>query len=345
MSVRSRLENWVNACWYEGRKGTLFFLPLSYVYLAVVAVRRRLISAIKIDAKVIVVGNIVAGGVGKTPFTMALAEVLQEHGYRPGVLLRGYGGKACAYPHIVSSDDHAHVVGDEALMLANRLSVDVCVDPDRVRGANHLQTRGCDIIVCDDGLQHYRLHRDIEVAIVDAARLLGNGYCIPAGPLREPKSRLSEVDFVIANGVIANGVILNGEIANGHSDSNSPRFDFSFSLRPQHFVHMATSRKSSLTTFMSETKACSIHALSGIGNPQRFFTTLQGLGVQCLGETAFDDHHVFSQDELSSVDADIILMTEKDAVKCRGIADSRCWFLRVDAELPNLFFETLKEHL
>ena len=305
--------------WQHRGALALLLLPLAAVYAVVVALRRAawrngLLTARHPGVPVIVVGNITAGGTGKTPLTLWLAQFLRRQGRHPGIISRGYG----------ASDTHARAVppdgspgdyGDEPCLLAQRAGCPVWVGTDRTAVARallaaHPQT---DVLISDDGLQHYRLARDFEIAVIDGARGLGNGWPLPAGPLREPASRLAEVDAVVINGNDAAPawpqalvMKLNGA-------------EFRNLLQPQRIVEAAYF------------KGRRVHAIAGIGNPQRFFSQLGRLGVLCMPRV-FADHHAYTAEDLAFAGGDDIVMTEKDAVKCTGFANARHWALVIDAE-------------
>lgn len=259
----------------------------------------------------IVVGNLTVGGSGKTPLVIRLIELLQEIGHRPGIISRGYKGQAKDWPRSVSPCSDPGEVGDEPVLLARRCGCPVMVGPDRIAATQALlKTHHCDIIVSDDGLQHYRLNRDLEIAVIDGNRRLGNGFCLPAGPLREPRWRLRSVDFVVGNGTAQKGeylMILEGERAINLVDP-------------------------SVTCSLAGFRGALIHAIAGIGDPSRFFRYLQERGIRTV-EHPFPDHHPFVASDLEFGDDLPVLMTEKDAVKCRKLASDSCWYVPVRAQL------------
>lgn len=302
--------------WYSSR-APFWLLPLSWLFRALVAVRRwayrtGVLSSYDVAAPVIVVGNISVGGTGKTPLVSWLVALLRKAGYRPGVVSRGYGGRAERWPQQVRVDSDPNMVGDEPVMLAQRCGCPVVAAPDRVTAAKQLlKHEGCDVIITDDGLQHYRLRRDIELAVIDGERRFGNGHCLPAGPLREPKSRLDEVDFVISNGV-------------------ANRREFAMTLNADG-VHSLT--EDGVKKSFDDLVGQQVHALAGIGNPKRFFHLLRSRGLDVI-EHPFADHHRFQAEDLNFGDDIPILMTEKDAVKCRRFAMPQMWYVPVHAHLP-----------
>ena len=298
-------------------------LPFSCLFAMLAAVRRflyryQLLKTIHFSVPVVVVGNIVAGGTGKTPFVVWLVTWLREQGYRPGIVSRGVGGQRQLKPRHITADDLAVNVGDEALLLAKNAQCPVVICVDRVAAVEALlKHHDCNIVISDDGLQHYRMGRQIEIAIVDGDRRFGNGYLLPAGPLREPVKRLDSVDFVVVNG------------GNGRNEQ-------SMRLESVEFVSVVDQTNVlPLNAFYQRT----VHAVAGIGNPARFFDTLKKLGCMVVPHS-FPDHHLYDKQELEFGDRCSILMTEKDAVKCVSFADERYWFLRVRANIEN---EQLKQ--
>jgi tetraacyldisaccharide 4'-kinase len=307
--------------WYKGGGWTRLLAPLSSIYGSVVAKRRDNFLSAQAElwqppVPIVVVGNISVGGTGKTPVTLALIKYLTLLGYKPGVVSRGYGGKALSYPYEVMAGSSAEHSGDEPLLIKQRTGCCVVVDPDRVAAAKYLLTvSDCDIIISDDGLQHYALVRHIELAVVDGVRGLGNGCLLPAGPLREPSQRLREVDLVLING--------------GHWSYSAGESD-RFSLQAENFVNIKTGKIKAL----AEWENTSCHAIAGIGNPQRFFNTLADLNINVNTQKAFVDHHKITQAEIAFNDNLPVLMTEKDAVKCRQFSSDNLWYLSVNAIFP-----------
>ena len=329
-------ENYVQRRWYAkpGWFWLLLTVPLEIVYRAIISLRRslyrwNLLSSWRAPVPVIVVGNIAVGGTGKTPLTIALCELLQRAGYKPGVISRGYRAQPPQFPHLVRSDDDARVCGDEPLLIARRTRRPVVIAPRRADAARFLLEQKhaqCDVIICDDGLQHYALRRDIEIAVVDAARRFGNGHCLPCGPLRESVARLNQVDAVVFNGA-------------QRSDEAAREYslpEYSLELQPSAMVQLTSAHFSSGLSIPPRTwckQNTRVHAVAGIGNPARFFATLRALGCDPI-EHAFPDHHEFCADDFAFDDALPIVMTEKDAVKCVAFASDRHWYLQVRAQLP-----------
>lgn len=313
----------VDRLWYGKGRPLWPLYPLAWLYRFIAEHRRRAAWQAKdspIPVPVVVIGNITAGGTGKSPLTSMLARLLQSQGWRPVILTRGYGGKSDHYPLQVLPDTSASVAGDEPLMLSDQAGCPVVVDPDRRRGALWAleQTLG-NIMLCDDGLQHYRLPRDVELAVFDGQRGLGNAALIPVGPLRELPERLQSVDFVITNG----GWLHDLE----HSQQ------YTMTLVPTAIRHLATGR----TLPLADINQKAVLAVAGIGNPARFFDTLRELGAT-VTERPLPDHHQFRPQDLKCDQADQwLMMTAKDAVKCRGMAPENAWVLEVEAQLPEAF--------
>ncbi len=272
---------------------------------------------------VMVVGNITVGGTGKTPLVASLVKGLQQRGYSPGVVSRGFGANTDAYPVAVTSDSDPRQVGDEPVMLAHQLQVPVVVDPDRVSAAQFLcEQYACDLIIADDGLQHYNLRRHLELLVLDGRRMLGNGYCLPAGPLREPPERLNTVDMVFSNG----------------QPGTDPGVPYTcFNLVPQSLRPVSQGVEASADELP---KACRVHGVAGIGNPGRFFTTLADQGFDVIPH-AFPDHYQFTGADIAFGDGLPVIMTAKDAVKCRLFAQSQHWYLPVATDLPDSVLDTI----
>ncbi len=325
---------WLQRQWLRLTPWHVVLIPLSILFGLVVALRRGfyragLLRAIRLPVPVIVVGNISVGGTGKTPLVLWLADFLRRQGYHPGIVSRGYGGGTAGAAAVDIRSDPA-AVGDEPLLLARKSGCPVWVGRDRVAAGNALLRAhpDCDVLVSDDGLQHYRLGRDVEIAVVDGERKFGNGLLLPGGPLREGVSRLRSVDAVVVNGGSPKAAML--------LDS-----EFEMRLEGEVFCNL---RQPELCAGAVDFGGKKLHAVAGIGNPQRFFAHLRGLGL-AFEEHAFPDHCVFRSQDLDYRDADALLMTEKDAVKCAGFADERYWALAVEAILPPAFGQTMLEKL
>ncbi|MEW9900360.1 tetraacyldisaccharide 4'-kinase [Chitinivorax sp. PXF-14] len=316
----------IERLWYRTSALTLPLLPLTLLFGAVASIRRGLFQAgwkqsVKLPVPVVVVGNITVGGAGKTPLTIALVAGLRQLGYRPGIISRGYGGQIRGIAAVTPASAPADV-GDEPVLMAQRTGCPVFVGRDRAAAGRALLAEhpSCNILVCDDGLQHYRLQRDIELCVVDTARAFGNGLLLPAGPLREPYRRLRRVSAVVLNG--------QAEVA---TPASTPRFRMR--LQGERFTNLADP---ALCASASHFQSMRVVAVAGIGNPQRFFDHLKRLGIEAECH-AFPDHHAYAPSDLAFPDADAILLTEKDAVKCCGAKDARIWALPVSAEVePDL---------
>lgn len=320
--------------WHQGRWWVWFLSPLTVIFWLLSALRRGCFKfgvkkSIRVDAKVIVVGNISVGGNGKTPVVLALAEYYKKRGLKVGILSRGYGGKSDHYPRVVTKDDSAVEVGDEPKLLALRSNVTVVIDPIRSRGADYLSCEcQCDLIICDDGLQHYALARDVEIVVMDE-RMLGSGYLMPMGPLREGRWRLSTVDALIHNRHNNDRPVMNA--------GETPQY--LMQLSPDHFTSVREPHKTIACEKLAETPAT---AMAGIGAPERFFAQLKHMGIplsQCRG---FPDHHQFSAKDIPT---GTVVMTEKDAVKVADFAHNDCWYLPVSANIDSEFYSLIDRKL
>jgi tetraacyldisaccharide 4'-kinase len=298
-------------------------LPFSLIFRGIVSIRRffyrvGIKKTTTFSVPIIVVGNIVVGGAGKTPLVIWLVKLLQQHGYKPGVISHGYGVKNIIKPQVVTANSLVSDVGDEAVLVARHVACPVVIASTRSNAINELLKYGCDVIVGDDGLQHYAMGRDIEIAVVDAQRLFGNGYFLPAGPLRESVSRLKTVDFVVYNGACEEAENI-------------------MKLLPDKLTAVADFKQH---VELTELIGKSIHAIAGIGNPERFFQTLQQLGFTVI-KHSFPDHYNFKSSDINFGKDEIVIMTEKDAVKCQKFADNRHWFLPISAVLNEGFEKNL----
>ncbi|MDD2700707.1 MAG: tetraacyldisaccharide 4'-kinase [Sideroxydans sp.] len=317
--------------WYRVSPLHLLLYPLSLLFRLLAALRRAmfrygLLATVKLPVPVIVVGNITVGGTGKTPLTLWLARQLIDAGWHPAIISRGYRSEGETRAREVHKDDSAQTVGDEPLLMTRRALCPVWIGRDRPAVALALLQAHpeCDIIISDDGLQHYRLQRDVEIAVVDGVRRFGNGMLLPAGPLREPLSRLHEIDAVVING--------------GTPDTAE---GIAMSLQGAQFRNLLDPAQ---IRSAADFEGLKVHALAGIGHPERFFSHLRQLGLQ--PEThAFPDHHSYTGDEITANDADAILMTEKDAVKCAAFASKKHWVLQVDAQVAPPLFNLITEKL
>lgn len=312
-------------------------IPLSLLFGLMTALRRlcfrlAILPSYQSPVPVLVVGNIGIGGNGKTPFTLYLINLCQQLNIKVGVLSRGYGGTAPHYPYLINPKTSVSESGDEPLMIFQRANsadfeLAVVVSPDRLAGAKLLAEQGCQLILMDDGLQHYRLKRDAEVIVVDGKRQFGNGLLLPAGPLREGRWRLDTVDFVVVN---------------GDSDpSISKRSDLvQMNLSAEAFVNLTTGEQLTIAQFIQQYPK--VNALAGIGDPSRFFASLESYSIKCQSQVGFVDHHQFSEQDFHHFSQDIpLVMTEKDAVKCRDFSQQNWWYLPVSAKVD----KTSEQHL
>jgi len=336
------MRAWLEREWQRLGGGALIFLPLALVFRAASSLRRALyraglLRAWKAPVPVIVVGNITAGGTGKTPLVIAVVESLARAGYRPGVVSRGYGRvpPTDADPHgvvrVLPGVATPEYFGDEPVLIARRTGVPVYLSPDRPAAARALLAAHpeTDVLVSDDGLQHYAMARDVEIAVVDGERGFGNGLPLPSGPLREPVSRLESVDAAVVNG--------------GNFDAAAAPRQFAMILAGERFVSFS-GQELAPAEFAPAARGRRVAAVAGIGNPARFFAHLGRLGVGAERHP-FPDHHHFQPAELRLPGAEVVVMTEKDAVKCAAFADARMWFLRVEAVLPPEFDAFLLDRL
>ncbi|WDE13394.1 tetraacyldisaccharide 4'-kinase [Thalassomonas haliotis] len=316
-------------------------LPLTLVFALVSCLRRwayrlGLKKTGHLDKPVIVVGNIGIGGNGKTPVVIFLVKLCRSLGLNPGVISRGYGGQAGSYPYLLDENSTAEVAGDEPVLIYQRCLAPVAVGADRIASGQLLLEQGCDIIIADDGLQHYRLPRQLELIVVDGKRRFGNGLLLPAGPLREGKRRLKQADCIIYNGVTENN--LGQEKIHGRAEN------ISMLLAPGSVCHLTTGELLPIAEFLQ--KFPQVNAMAGIGDPGRFFSTLTTQGFVLNQAQGFNDHHDFSAGEFAHFDESFpLLMTEKDAVKCREFARDNMWFVPVSAAIPELQQAMLKEKI
>jgi len=317
--LRAQIAEKLQQAWYERNGLTQFLRPFSWVFLAVATLRRWLyrhsvVKSVRLSVPVIIVGNITVGGTGKTPLVIWIANYLKNAGYKPGIISRGYGGKARNWPQQVRPDADPVMVGDEALVVSRRTGCPMAVGPDRVADSQALlKYAKIDVIISDDGLQHYSLERTVEIAVIDGIRRFGNGFCLPAGPLRELPSRLNDVDCRITNGVAAQG-----EIA------------------MRYHAEKAINLVSKEERLISDFKNQPVNAIAGIGNPDRFFNFIRSNGLR-INTRAYADHHLFSEEDIAFPDSEILFMTEKDAVKCQRFARDNWWYIPVEAQLPDDF--------
>jgi tetraacyldisaccharide 4'-kinase len=328
---------WLEQHWYRkcalNRALCLVLWPLSMLFGIIAAARRAayrngIFSVTRMPVPVIVVGNISVGGTGKTPLTIALAQQLRLQQRRPGIVCRGYAGSAHT-PQPVTHDSDPHVTGDEAVLLACHSGGPVWIGADRVAAARGLLAANpdCDLLISDDGLQHYALGRDFEIAVIDATRGFGNGMLLPAGPLREPRARLAGVAALVLNG-----------------DGPVPAFMgpvYRMVLNGERFFNLHDPQRQVTASHFGGRK---VHAVAAIGNPQRFFDHLARLGIAC-NTHPFPDHHAFAATDLAFGNDTTVIMTEKDAVKCVRFANDRLWVLKVDAVIDGDLVKQITRHL
>ncbi|MBU6950578.1 tetraacyldisaccharide 4'-kinase [Hahella sp. HN01] len=328
------MSAWIEGVWYGKSRWRFLLWPLSWLYLLVVAIRKTIFTMAKPPASaagvtsmrppIIVVGNLTVGGAGKTPLVVALVEYFQRRGLRPGVVSRGYGGVSESYPVLVERNPDPRITGDEPALIHMRTRCPVVVAPKRAEALQKLlDVYDCDVVISDDGLQHLALPRDMEIVVVDAQRGWGNGLCLPAGPLREPVRRVQSVDLVVSNGL--------------HAQVNA---DYAMQLRPVRWKKVSGEEEKSTNYFAGRTA----HAVAAIGNPGRFFATLADLDVASI-QHAFPDHYSYAQKDIEFNDDLPVLMTEKDAVKCKSFNLENAWYLEVGAELNSTFYERIDVRL
>lgn len=322
--MKKGFARWFQDAWYKEMYISSIFMPISMLYADFIRFRSFLyrigvLGKTKLPATVIIIGNITVGGTGKTPLILWLARFLREEGYKPGIVSRGYGGNAEIWPQWVDNQSTVEQIGDEAVLIAKRSDCPISVGPERAKAAQLLLDKtDCNIIISDDGLQHYALERDIEVAVIDGERRFGNGYMLPCGPLREPVERLQTVDLLIINGIA--------------EEDN----EFSMEIKGDIAVNLVTKEEKLLTDFALS--PC--HALAGIGNPKRFFDLLerQKISIDCH---AFQDHHQFIAEDITFDDDKPVLMTEKDMIKCPAFATEKHWYVPIKVFPQEEFIDKL----
>jgi tetraacyldisaccharide 4'-kinase len=316
MTLAQKLER----AWYGEGRAPWWTWPLAWLYGAVTGLRRGLylrgwLRSVRLPVPVVVIGNITAGGTGKTPLTIAVAQALRERGFVPGVVSRGYGGRQ-REPVLLPESPNPLQVGDEPSLIRAH-GIPVAVGRDRPAAAALLTAAGCDVVIADDGLQHYRLGRDVEICVIDAVRGFGNGRLLPAGPLREPLMRLVTADMRVCNG---------GERIGAYT----------MQLRGGEACSLVDDARQPLTAFTGQR----VHAVAAIGHPARFFDSLRSYGILPT-EHAFPDHHSFVPADFHFGEELPVLMTDKDAIKCRRFAQPGWWRVPVKAELSDEFFDAL----
>ncbi|NUF27332.1 lipid-A-disaccharide kinase [Gilliamella bombicola] len=315
----------IEKMWYGKNRLFWLFIPFSLLYGLIAFVRRSLyrlgiFKSWRSPVPIIVIGNLSVGGNGKTPLVVGLIESLKQKGLQVGVVSRGYGGKADSYPLILDNTTTTEQAGDEPVLIFQRTNVPVAVSPHRAEAVQALLKQyELDVILTDDGLQHYALSRDIEVVVVDGKRLFGNGWWMPAGPMRERKRRLKSVDLIIINGDSVNNLA-----------QQYPNKTYTMQLTPLYAVNLLTKEKKALSSLQN------IYAIAGISNPKRFFDMLINMQIDVVKTVSFADHQKFTLPLLNNVASSeqTLLMTEKDAVKCRQFAQKNWWYLPIDAVIP-----------
>lgn len=313
--------------WYNKSFWLYLLTPFTFIFSSLVRARRNTYlrnpkKVWKSSIPIVVVGNISMGGTGKTPLVKYIASELQSRGFRPGLVSRGYGGKYSGTLEVSNTTTYKQT-GDEAQILA-KLNIPFFIDKDRSRAAKKLQEKhDCNVIISDDGLQHYAMGRDIEIAVIDGVRRLGNGLAFPAGPLREPKSRLKEVDFIVNNG--------------GPTEGD----EILMTLNPAKFIHLNSGKEYVIDNWPMHKQ---VHAIAGVGNPNRFFDLLLRLGFE-FDKNPFPDHHKYNKRDLYYLDHLPILMTEKDAAKCKHFNNSKIWYLSIESTIESQFMDRLEEKL
>jgi len=319
------LDRSLQRLWYGGfRPALLPLIPLSWVFAGIVALRRAayrygLFKRVRVDKPVIVIGNVTVGGTGKTPLTIWLANALAQRGLKVGVILRGYGGASSEWPRVVRADTSPVEVGDEACLIARRTSAIVVAGPDRVADARLAIELGAQVVLSDDGLQHYRLARDIEIAVLDGERGLGNGRLLPAGPLREPRARLESVALKVIT-KRGTGSTSISEVSGVPTIEVTPRIGTA--------VNLSSGETRALSAFAGQR----VHAVAAIGHPEGFFHALREAGLD-VEEHPYPDHARLGRAHIDFADGAPVLMTEKDAVKCASLADARHWAVPLELSL------------
>jgi len=328
-------QGWEQAGWRNW-----LLLPLSLIYSELMKLRHwlykaRILRSHSLPVPVIVVGNLTVGGTGKSPLVVALVKYLHQQGFRPGIISRGYGGHSSFWPRIVVAEDGAEEVGDEPLMLFQLTGVPVVVGPDRVLSGQMLMDKmGCDIIVSDDGFQHLALERDIDVVVIDGDKEFGNGLCLPSGPLRESKAAMSRANLVVINGETPSSIFS----------------DFAMNIVPSNLRPLRDNEDDAAISQFTGNRVGTTYAIAGLGNPQRFFNALEQMGVHFVAKP-FDDHHKFVAGDFGFLKAgDSVIMTAKDAVKCKLLANNwpggvEGWVLPVSAHLDPAFFSAISEKI
>lgn len=313
------VHQFINKIWYSSNFIKFILWPCSLIYLAIIKIRRFYLVRYKqkkFPIPIIIVGNLTVGGAGKTPLVIAITQKLQQQGWQVGIISRGYKSKLNAKPYLIKLSDLADMVGDEPLLIAKVTKCPVVIAKNRTQAVQYLLSRTkSQIIISDDGLQHYKLGRDIEIAVIDGSRYFGNKLCLPAGPLREPLSRLKQCDLLIVN---------NGNWPNAYK----------MQLLPEKIINIATGIFKNCQDFSSP-----VAAVTGIGNPQRFFDTLAKMDIN-YKPYAFPDHYFWRPQELIFPESELI-MTAKDAIRCQHFAHDSWYYLNINVQLHENFWQQL----
>ena len=327
-----KLSIFFNKHWYSKSLTwfTILLYPFSIVFLILISIRSIILKYLYsnkrvVDIPTIVIGNISVGGVGKTPLVNALAHKLKQAGYKPGIVSRGYGGSNKSFPLEVKLDNRIDLYGDESYMLKELLDCPVVICPNRSEAVKFLSKKEVDVIISDDGLQHYKMFRDIEIAVVDGVRKFGNGMLLPSGPLREPKGRLKQVDYIVVNGgdkIYKNDIIMR--------------------TMPIALINMKTGQEYPPDFLINK----DIHAIAGIGDPNKFFKDLLSMNYS-ITEHPFKDHHTFSNNDFKGLESTIIIMTHKDAIKCQflSINNGNCFYMKIGVKISDKFYTSVKSSL
>ena len=335
-------RKYIETAWYQVGTNRLWFLyPFMFLYRVLFMTRtilyKTIFQPVSVPVPLIVVGNLTVGGTGKTPVVIALTEYLKEKGFNPGVVSRGYGGHADFYPLLVNAQSKVEECGDEPLLIFTRTGVPVAVDPKRSRAAGFLvYDVGCDVIISDDGLQHHAMDRDFEIVVLDAKRAFGNGFCLPLGPLRESKSRLKSVDLLVINRGSDHNQDETSSL-NSIQGYETPRANMRLQVKA-----LKALRDDDFSIY--PLKGDRVHAVAGIGNPERFFRTLEAEGYEIVRHV-FEDHYRYKPEDLDFGDELSIIMTEKDAVKCMDFELKNLWYLAVDGVIDDVFYEKVNSFL
>lgn len=326
--------------WYSKHPLARLLAPLSWLFCAIVQIRRQayfigLLTRHRLPVPIIVVGNITVGGTGKTPIVIALGQFFKKQGFKPGIVSRGYGGRAKIWPQPVYPDSEPRFVGDEPVLLARHSECPVVVAPKRIAAVQRLlDNEQCNLIISDDGLQHYALDRDIEIAVLDDRRGCGNQRCLPAGPLREPLNRLKTVDFILIKSTDSQSEAKKTPLLEEVGFLTTMACELKMPDKIQSIVD------DSILHSLSTLRDKPVHAIAGIAYPERFFKSLRDLGLKPICH-AFPDHYDYQASDIHFNDDLPVIMTEKDAVKCQDFAGPQHWYLPITIRLP----QALTEHL